>query len=205
MPEPIKYDLKVGDRFGTRVVTAVYKVGKLRRCDLVCDCGATKSTTVSAFMKAPTDCIKCSAHTKKHGLSKTKEYRSWCAMTNRCLHPSASDYSRYGGKGVTVCERWQGENGFENFLADMGPKPTPTHSIERIDHKGNYEPGNCKWATATEQARNKSNNRMITFRGVTKPMAAWSEEYNIDESALRYRLDALWDVEMALTTPSKRK
>jgi hypothetical protein len=81
-------------------------------------------------------------------MKKTAEYRIWNGMKSRCLNPNRKDYPRYGGRGVTVCERWLR---FENFYADMGPRPSPKHSIDRIDNDGNYEPGNCKWATLAEQ------------------------------------------------------
>lgn len=94
-----------------------------------------------------------SAH-RRHGLSETREYARWASMRERCNNPKAHNYHLYGGRGIRVCERW---NSFENFIADMGLRPTDTHSIERVDNDGNYEPSNCKWATKLEQSRNRRN------------------------------------------------
>lgn len=90
----------------------------------------------------------------KHGLTHTAEWKVWARMRRRCYSPKYHCYDRYGGRGITICERW---NEFNNFLADVGQRPGPDFSIERIDNDGNYEPSNCKWATKLEQCRNKSN------------------------------------------------
>lgn len=90
--------------------------------------------------------------TASHGMTKTPEYRAWASMRQRCANPKSARYDNYGGRGISVCDRWQS---FEAFFADMGPRPTSEHSIDRIDNDGNYEPGNCHWATRSEQQQNK--------------------------------------------------
>lgn len=89
----------------------------------------------------------------KHGMYRTPTYRSWRAMLSRCENPNATGYGRYGGRGITVCDRWRAD--FTAFLADMGERPSIDHSIDRIDTDGNYEPSNCRWATRSEQQQNK--------------------------------------------------
>jgi hypothetical protein len=103
-------------------------------------------------------CGNHSSKNKRHGYSGTREHAAWLDLRNRCRNPGVHNYDRYGARGITVCERW---DVFENFLADMGPRPGKGYSVERIDNDGNYEPSNCKWATKHEQNRNR--------RGVLTP------------------------------------
>ena len=103
---------------------------------------------------------------RKHGHSNgggviraTPEYSAWLNMRNRCKNPNGDHFHRYGGRGISVCERWQGENGFENFLSDIGLRPSLLHSLDRIDNDGNYEPGNCRWTTRREQRLNQGHGK----------------------------------------------
>jgi hypothetical protein len=107
-------------------------------------------------------------------------------MICRCENRNAADYPRYGGRGIRVCERWR--SSVEQFMADMGPRPTAKHSIERIDVNGNYEPANCRWATMDEQARNKRSNIRVTFEGRTLCLKEWSRELGVKYLRLYYRI-----------------
>lgn len=119
-------------------------------------------------------------------------------MRNRCRNPKYPMYHRYGGRGIVVCERW---NDFANFFADMGPRPSPSHTLERINNDGNYEPGNVRWATTAEQNRNTGQNVLLTFGGKTQTMIDWAIELGMKYSTLQSRIWKGWTVERALTTP----
>lgn len=137
-----------------------------------------------------------------HGDYRTKEYLTWQRIKIRCYRKIGDGYKYYGGKGITMCDRWR--YSYENFLSDMGRAPSKEHSIERIHTDKNYEPGNCKWATILEQANNKDRTRKIEFRGEIKPISVWCRELNLNRKAIYHRIFfAKWDIERALTTPIK--
>lgn len=119
-------------------------------------------------------------------------------MLNRCRNDNIAEYPYYGGRGITVCERWQT---FENFLADMGEAPEGT-SLERIDTNGNYDPANCRWATAKEQANNRRNNRKVTINGVTRNASEWAQLAGLPTSTLFNRINGGWP-ECDLLKPSR--
>lgn len=135
---------------------------------------------------------------RTHGRTYTKEYQSWCSAKGRCLNPRNSAYRYYGGRGIKMCDRWR--YSFENFFEDMGPCPVGM-SIDRFpDSDGNYEPGNCRWATAMEQASNQSRIRTITSDGITDTMAGWARRLGVNYFTLHYRITRLgWSAERALT------
>lgn len=116
------------------------------------------------------------------------EYNSWRAMKARCYDTKYWAYNRYGGRGIKVCDRWLGKNGFSNFLQDMGKKPTIKHSLDRIDNNLDYTFGNCKWSTQTEQVRNSTTVRIIEIDGVQKPLTEWAEIYQIKPATIWTRI-----------------
>ena len=120
-----------------------------------CECGGETRTKAGLIKTGATKSCGCIQRERRitHGLSKHPLYHAWYSMVDRCTNPDSQSYSSYGARGVKVCERWLGvPGGLQNFIADMGPKPTPAHSLDRTDVDGNYEPGNCKWETAVVQA-----------------------------------------------------
>lgn len=125
-------------------------------------------------------------------------------MLDRCFNPSNQAWHNYGGRGITVCERWLGENGLDNFCSDMGVPPTNDHSLDRIDNSLGYSPDNCRWATNKEQARNRRTTKMITIGEEVKSMVEWCEFYNIQYNLVKDRIHDGWEPLKALTTPKKR-
>jgi hypothetical protein len=136
--------------------------------------------------------------------ARSPEFISWMGMLMRCTNPNDAGYPAYGGRGIVVCERWR--ESFENFLADMGPKPTPDHQIDRYpDNQGNYEPGNCRWATRSENQNNRDCNVRIEHDGRTMTIAEWSRETGTGWSTIRERLRRGWSASDAITRPIDRR
>lgn len=130
----------------------------------------------------------------KHGMFGTGTYKSWEQMKQRCLNSNCKVYNRYGGRGITVCKRWLGKNGFINFYRDMGDKPK-NKTLDRIDNNGNYCKKNCRYATYKEQNNNKRSNILITYNNKTQSIKQWSEELNINYSTFYWRIKNGWSVE----------
>ena len=137
---------------------------------------------------------------QKHGLTHSKVRNVWRHMLRRCYQPNHKSYRWYGARGVMVCERWKD---LENFVADMG-HPEEGMTLDRIDSNGNYEPKNCRWIPLAEQARNRTNNRYLEFRGQRKLISEWAREFGIKHSTLTQRLSAGLSVDSALTKPIGR-
>lgn len=139
---------------------------------------------------------------KRHGHTsggkKTPEFNSWTCMKSRCFNPKFPFYEDYGGRGITVCERWMV---FENFFADMGPRPSLKHTLDRIDNNGHYEPDNCRWATKSEQNCNRKNAVVLEFRGERLNLEIWAKRVGIKVDTIAGRLKRGWPVDEALTVP----
>lgn len=132
---------------------------------------------------------------------RTPEYSAWDRMIQRCTNQRRDTYHHYGGRGIQVSERWRT---FENFLADMGAKPSRRHTLERVDNGRGYEPGNVIWATMAVQMRNTRDNRLVTFDGVTLCVADWGLRQGLCPHVIAGRLNRGWSAERALRTPVTR-
>lgn len=129
-------------------------------------------------------------------MSRSLEYHAWCTLKQRCKNPNAPNYADYGGRGISVCERWEK---FENFYADMGPRPSPEHSLDRIDNDGPYEKANCRWALRYIQQRNRRWNHLIEYAGENLTLSEWSERTGFKWVTIYGRLRRGWSIETALT------
>lgn len=180
-------------------------IGKKAMAVFTCKCG---SCDVADFRRVRNGkCISCGCLTRDvtlsrnvtHGRSRTKEYVAWTSLKWRCHNPRSSKYKHYGARGIVVCERWL--NSFESFLSDMGLAPSASHSIDRVDVNGNYEPNNCRWATKTEQMNNMRKNVFYTFYGLTMSLARWSAISGISANVIRCRIFKGHDVKWSIWAP----
>lgn len=128
------------------------------------------------------------------------EYVAWRSMRVRCINSNERAYKWYGARGITICERWKSS---ALFMQDMGPRPSPKHSLGRIDRNGNYEPSNCRWETMKEQQRNRRSNRIIAFNGVEKLLVEWAEQIGITGPTLSWRIKNM-PFEKAMTMEKQR-
>ena len=171
---------------------------KLVTCE--CSCGTVRDVEFYNLVAGLSKSCGCSREKGRvtHGGSQLPEYQPWLSMIQRCENPNNPSFRLYGARDIRVVESWRK---FENFYADMGPRPSPRHSIDRIDNDGNYEPGNCRWATRTEQSRNRRNNRVIEYGGQKKCLAEWNSESCLGGDILKHRINAGWSIEDAIKTP----
>lgn len=190
----------VGRVFGK--LTVVRRVGSDHNAatyECHCACGNTKVIDGRRLRRGLVSCgcYRGESH-RTHGGSSTPEFAVWLTMKARCSNENQECFSRYGGRGIKVCERWMA---FENFLADMGRRPSDRYSIERINNEGDYEPSNCRWATIHEQTRNRRNNINLTHGGETMCLKDWAAKIGIEYGTLWSRFKKGWTTEQILTTP----
>jgi hypothetical protein len=171
----------------------------------VCDCGKEKSILLVSVLRGTTQSCGCYRNQRikesiwRHGLCDSRTYGIWNGVIQRCANPKRKRFSDYGGRGITVCEKW---STFQGFFEDMGHPPTKRHSLERKDNNGGYSLENCVWATPQEQARNRRDNRMLACYGRTQCLEDWAIETGIDKVTIFNRIKLLgWSEEKAISTP----
>lgn len=204
-----RLDVPIGRQFGKLVIVEEVEPKRhpsgrtMRMVAARCNCGTM--TTIGLFNVVQGKSRSCGCgkiesgkRSARHGLSLTPTWNSWISMIQRCRDKNCANYARYGASGITVCDKWMT---FENFLSDMGERADGM-SIDRIDGTKGYEPGNCRWATSKQQARNMKTNRLLEFRGENISLAEWAERLGLNSSTIRTRLRDGWTVDRALKTPS---
>jgi len=195
----------LGQRFGKlTVVQMTERQNQKQSCMWLCqcDCGGNKvvpSHHLRQGLVTHCGCTRHVTHFKSgtHFKTKTPVYRAWRGIKERCKNPHDKRWGYYGGRGITVCDRW---SSFENFYADMGDPP-PGTSLDRIDNNGPYSPENCRWATSKQQQRNKRNNRIVSYNGESLPISEWCEKLSIGYQVLYFRITHGWSIERALLQP----
>jgi hypothetical protein len=203
-----------GQRFGRwtvieRDLSAPYGAGCHPRWWCRCDCGTMRSIDGPSLSRGMTKSCRCivseitTARNTTHGGTGTPEYWAWTSMIQRCTNPKIRNYSSYGGRGISVCPEWMD---FATFLADMGMRPSPKHSIERRDNSAGYSKANCYWATKDAQNRNTRQNHKLTYNGQTKTITEWARDVGLNHETLCARINLHgWSIEEALTTPVLRR
>lgn len=168
-----------------------------------CKCGTEKELAGGELRRTRKPSRSCgclgSSAQHKHGQSRTKLYAVWRAMCDRCRNSRNKNWDRYGGRGITVCARWLGENGFENFAADVGAGKSEGKSLDRINNDAGYSPENVRWVDMKTQGRNRCNSRMLTHDGKTMSVVEWGEHLGINHGTIATRLSRGMSVERALT------
>lgn len=203
--------VKPNERYGYLVVVAKSNKrdrGNAPLYECTCDCGKTTYTTTYRLRSQKTRSCGClgatnraAANTKHGHASRGKwstTYKAWMTMKRRCRSNVPKVRKAYKDKGIDICDRWSDYN---SFLKDVGEAPTPKHTLDRIDNSKGYFPGNVRWATRIEQARNTTRNRLLTYKGKTQCASAWAEELGIHKGTIATRLRLGWSVEETLSTP----
>lgn len=180
-----------GQTFG--MFSVVERLGRWRgkthyRC--ICKCGNVREIESGALTGNRRVNCGCVRGTTKHGMASSSEYVAWLHIKSRCLNPKDKNYSNYGGRGISMFPAWVDD--FSAFLAEIGPKPSPEHSIDREDNSKGYEPGNIRWTTVYVQANNRRTNLLITISGEERTLAEWSRLSGISTSTLKFRISKKW-------------
>lgn len=188
--------------FGRLTVLSMSNKREYGKVVWLCRCSCGKEVLISGFGLTQGVNISCGCfraefgdRMRTHGLTKTPMYSIWQGMKSRCFYPKNKRFNRYGGRGITVCKRWMK---FENFLKDMGPIPFLGAQLDRKDNNGIYSKENCRWATLSAQANNRSSNVILTLRGETKTLTEWGRFLKINPKTLMSRKRYGWSTERIL-------
>lgn len=204
-----------GERYGKLVVTKMLGLNRRhkRLVQTDCDCGVTEHVVLANSLRSGTTkscgCAKiiavrkrCTTHGMKTRANPAPEYAIWVALIARCHDPSAPAYPNYGGRGIAVCARWRAS--FVDFISDVGRRPEPHLTIERIDNAKGYEPGNCTWTTRSAQMNNTRLTTFVEYRGERVALTVLCRRLGVDVANVRWRLKNRWSIEDAVREPTRR-
>jgi hypothetical protein len=202
-----KYSIPFGQRFGSLVLLAEAPMRNKyhRRVYAQCDCGNLADVGLPEIKNGKTQSCGCGRvqHAHASGGKTSRTYSTWRAMKARCLNPKHPGYAEYGGRGIAICQQWI--DSFENFLTDMGERPARMTLDRFPDVNGNYQPGNCRWATVRDQQNNRRFTVIIEHRGIKKALTEWADEIGITSESLYKRIQVYgWSPEKALETPNRK-
>jgi hypothetical protein len=177
----------------------------------LCECGNRTIVRAAALKNGNTKSCGClsretasrraSERNRRHGMRYTPEYQAWKGMIGRCHRPSDPAYPGYGGRGIVVCEEWR--SSFVAFFSHIGPRPSPQHSLDRLDNDKGYEPGNVRWATRVQQQNNRRMNHRLTWNGQTMTVTEWSRQTDLSVDCIIDRLGRGWPMHLILTVPAR--
>jgi len=203
------HKITIGSVFGAWTVTSEpIFIDGVRMAGATCKCGVSRDVVAHQLLSGASKscgCLRSRALLKantRHGKSSDRIYSIWCAMLSRCTNEKCKEFQIYGARGISVCDRWKS---FDCFYEDMGDCPSDSHSIDRIDNDGDYKLENCRWATQSEQCRNKGNNITFMINGERKTLVEISEDYNMNYSTLYSRIRSGFSISDALTKPKGYK
>ena len=195
-----------GRTFGRLTAIAPVEMTKARMTKwlCICDCGSEVVTLIASLNNGNTKscgCLQKEVVTQRnttHGMCHSPEYGVWSALINRCRNPNDKGYKNYGGRGIDVCKEWYS---FDAFIVDMGERPYPEDTIERVNNNHGYSPDNCQWVTQKVQMRNTRRNRILTFNGKTKCLTDWAIDIGMNPVTLLTRIQRGWSIERSLSEP----
>lgn len=192
----------VGQTFARLTVTSFEgRIKGINYWNCICTCGRTRKVREWNLRTGNSKtCGICIMHERSRDLIHSKEYRAYNSIKTRCLNKNADCWKDYGGRGIKMCDRWQ--KSYDNFLEDMGIAPSPSHSVDRINNDGNYEPDNCRWATKKEQGNNRRNSLRVEYKGQIKTLGEWCLELNVNMMTVYSRIHSRrYSVEEAFELP----
>jgi hypothetical protein len=197
-----------GQVFGRLTVVRFSHKTTVNYWECLCQCGASCAIQTANLRSGCTISCGCFQReglrnrSKTHGMHGTPEYIAWIDMRQRCTNTQNAGYKNYGGRGIAVCEEW---NSFEQFYADMGPRPSKDHSIDRIDNDGPYCKENCRWASHCVQINNRRATKTLSFNGETLTVSQWAQRLGVPRSTLQGRIERGWSIPDAISTPVMEK